>query len=153
MKTKEFIRRVIDLNPCWQVHENGGSITVLNEEKCKVAVVSQTEAGLCKTWLSRVPEPFPYLLANLVRDFALTPLAEREDEKKYYVKVFNSFEGFLYVYADCVMLSARVDDSRGQFTQKDIDELKQRYDIPLDWDKVKLIEVEDKETIDGESDF
>ena len=147
MKTKEFIRRVIDLNPSWQVHGNGGSITVLNEEKCKVAVVSQTEAGLCKTWLSRVPEPFPYLLANLVRDFALTPLDERKDEKKYYVKVFNGDLGYLSIKVSTNVVTTN--DINGnwyqtQFTKSEIKQLKQRDDIPLDWDKVKLIEVDDE---------
>ena len=145
MKTKEFIRLVIDLNPDWQIHKNGSSIAIFNELDYKIAEVSQTEVGTYKVWGYKIDDFYQYAFDNLVSDFALTPLSEREDDKKYYVKVFNSFEGFLYVYEDCVMLSARVDDSRGQFTQKDIDELKQRYDIPLDWDKVKLIEVEDED--------
>lgn len=148
MKTKEFIRRVIDLNPCWQVHGNDYSITVLNEEKCKAAVVSLTEEGLCKMWLSRVPEPFPYLLANLVRDFALTPLSEREDEKRYYVKVFNGDLGYLSIKSSTNVVTTN--DINGnwyqtQFTKSEIKKLEQLNGIAIDWDKVKLIEVDDDE--------
>ena len=145
MKTNEFIRRAVDLNPCWQVHGNDYSITVLNEEKCKVAVVSLKEAGLCKTWLSRVPEPFPYILANLVRDFALTPLEEREDEKKYYVKVFNGDLGYLSIKSSTNVVTTN--DINGnwyqtQFSRAEIEKLKQLNGIAIDWDKVKLIEVD-----------
>ena len=139
MKTKEFIKRVESIG---YKTEKRHSVIIMrdpdNINKRAAVVNMQSERKLSI-------DDAIYGLTKLIVEYADTPLAEREDDKKYYVKVFNSFEGFLYVYADCVMLSARVDDSRGQFTQKDIDELKQRYDIPLDWDKVKLIEVDDED--------
>jgi len=139
MKTSEFIKRVEKLG--YKTVKIDSYIIVYDPDNMDERV------GAVNIYCERQLSIYDaiYDLTKLLIEYAETPLDERETEKKYYVKVFNNFEGFLYVYADCVMLSARVDDSRGQFTQKDIDELKQRYDIPLDWDKVKLIEVEDDE--------
>ena len=155
MKTNEFIERVKELG--YNVYRPSDSKDKYTEVCFRytdaygyiyngdlVANVSET-AVKSFSCSSIYFDSDNYELAKLLIEYANTPLGERRDGKKYYVKVFNSFEGFLYVYEDCVMLSARVDDSRGQFTQEDIDELKQRYDIPLDWDKVKLIEVTDNE--------
>ena len=147
MKTNEFKKQVSELG--FKALASNIYMTVYNDKYDIIGMISVGCPFVVDTdqskFLSLSAQDRKGLLKLLV-EYAETPLDEREDEKKYYVKVFNSFEGFLYVYEDCVMLSARVDDSRGQFTQEDIDELKQRYDIPLDWDKVKLIEVEDEQS-------
>ena len=80
-----------------------------------------------------------------------------KEEKKYNVKVLKGDFGYLNVeyHADGLIMYDRKQNNKyqTQFTETEIEQLKQRYDIPLDWDKVKLIEVDDKEIIDGESDF
>lgn len=88
---------------------------------------------------------------------AETPLEEREDGKKYYVKVFKGYRGYLNVsYVTRKFMTADKKQTvsyQTQFTETEIEQLKQRDDIPLDWDKVKLIEVDDKEIIDGKSNL
>ena len=81
-------------------------------------------------------------------NYAETPLGEREDKKKYYVKVFKGNMGCLNIYnfnRGEAMISDRKQNSacQTQFTEAEIEQLKQRNDIPLDWGKVKLIEVND----------
>lgn len=61
--------------------------------------------------------PFSNKLYMILSELAITPLDEREEEKKYYVKVFDG-QNFLKLNL----------------------QLKQRDDIPLDWNKVTLEE-------------
>lgn len=78
------------------------------------------------------------------------PDDEREDEKKYYVKVFKGVFGYLNVEydADGLITYDRKQNNKyqTQFTKTEIAQLKRRDDIPLDWDKVKLIEVDDEQS-------
>ena len=139
MKTKEFIKRIESIG--YKMVKTDWYINIydkynITEQVASVNIYAERQLSISNAF---------YDLTKLIIEYAETPLDEREDEKKYNVKVFNSFEGFLYVYKDYVMLSARVDDSRGQFTETEIAQLKQRDDIPLDWEKVKLIEVTDDE--------
>ena len=77
------------------------------------------------------------------------PLDEREEEKKYYVKVFNGDMGYLNVnhVASEFITSNREQTGpfQTQFTKSEIEKLKQLNGIAIDWDKVKLIEVDDDE--------
>lgn len=87
-----------------------------------------------------------YKLTKLIIEYAETPLSEREDGKKYYVKVFKGIFGYLNVEYDAGELITydrkQNNNYQTQFTKTEIEQLKQRNDIPLDWDKVKLIEVD-----------
>ena len=72
----------------------------------------------------------------------------QESEKKYAIKVFsgNYRDHFLAKYlalkreTGTPLISTNDDDSRWQahFTEKEIEELKKRDDIAIDWDKVEL---------------
>lgn len=113
-----------------------------NEE---VAYVKTNERYSVTVWFEKYFKKLPFSnnLYMILSELAMTPLDERAEEKKYYVKVFQAY------------LNIRVIDNRPsintsyenyaihtKFTEKEIEQLKQRDDIPLDWNKVKLEETE-----------
>lgn len=92
--------------------------------------------------------PFSSKLYMILAELAATPLDERMEEKKHYAKVYDSAIGYLNINNFTGKISVG-DKSEGtvyktKFTNKDIGELKQRDDIPLDWNKVTLEEIEDE---------
>lgn len=88
--------------------------------------------------------PFSNKLYMILSELAITPLDEREEENKYYVKICGGSLGYLNIKTPTnKMIVDSKDDACGiktKFTDKAIKQLKQRDDIPLDWDKVTLEE-------------
>jgi len=146
MKTKEFIKQVEELG--YKTVKVHSFITVYDPDNMdeKVAAVSmRSERQLS------ISDAI-YTLAKLLVDYAETPLDEREDETRYYVKLFGGDRGYLNIYSfnhDEAMISDREQNKsfKTQFTATEIEQLKQRNDMAIDWDKVKLIEVDDDENV------
>ena len=92
--------------------------------------------------------PFSNKLYMILAELAATPLDERVEEKKKYVKVYDSRAGYLNIDNFTGKMSVsdvfECDGIKTKFTYKDIEELKQRDDIPLDWNKVAFEETEDE---------
>jgi len=90
--------------------------------------------------------PFSNKLYMILAELAITPLDKREEEKKYYVKIFDGGLGYLNIDIQTGKVKTdnvhESDDIKTKFTDKNIEELKQRDDIPLDWNKVTLEEAE-----------
>ena len=144
------------------VDEQGGHIVTLVEETEKVVLTKEQAEIVEEAHGSNHP-------ANYISDWTYCEEEELlmrayvngytvEKEPKYYVKVLGGDRGYLNIYSfnnDEAMIGDRKQNESFQvlFTATEIEHMKQREDIPLDWDKVKLIEVDEKETIDGESDF
>ena len=88
--------------------------------------------------------PFSNKLYMILAELAITPLDKREEEKKYYVKIFDGGLGYLNIDIQTGKVKTdnvhESDDIKTKFTDKNIEELKQRDDIPLDWNKIKLEE-------------
>lgn len=101
--------------------------------------------------LSKIPSKDK--LYMILVELAMTPPDERVEERKHYVHAFNVDMGYLnidngvnnqlnkqgkpfindkYEYAGATT----------KFTDKEIEQLKKRDDIPLDWSKVHLEEAE-----------
>ena len=68
----------------------------------------------------------------------------KASEKKYTIKVLNTEFGFLYKVdsIETIMLT-NTNDAGSYFTQSEIEALKHRQDIAVDWDKVELEEVDE----------
>lgn len=87
-------------------------------------------------------------LYMILAELAITPLDERGEEKKYYVKVGDSIFSYLNIYTVTNKMLMMVGDTcetkfiKTKFTDKDIEELKQYDNIPLDWSKVTLEDAE-----------
>lgn len=114
----------------------------------EVAYVRTDKRYSISVWFE---EYFPKLsfsnkLYMILSELAMTPLDEREETKKYYVKIFDGSFGYLNIdistgqmAADC---ASETECIKTKFTSKAIEQLKQRDDVPLDWNKVKLEEAE-----------
>lgn len=90
--------------------------------------------------------PFSRKLYRILAELAITPRDERVEDKKYYVKIFDGKAGYLNInIIDGRMTTNSMyeDDAfKTKFTNKAIEQLKQRDDIPLDWNKVILEDAE-----------
>jgi len=155
MKTSEFKKQVEELGLSWETVGDSliifrGSFSTSNNIvaniNTKYSFVLSTE------WVGfdRLSDDNQKQLLNVSFDYAQTPIEERKEEKKYNVHVNpNEFKGYLIVNLtkDKWMLSDKYNNEYWQamFTQSEIDDLELRDDVPLDWDKVKLIEVDDDE--------
>jgi len=112
----------------------------------EVAYVRTNERYSVTVWFEKYfPKlPFSNKLYMILAEISMTPLDERVEEKKYYVNVCDSALGYLNINTFTGKMSmndiSEGDGYKTKFTDKAIEQLKQRDDIPLDWDKVKLEE-------------
>lgn len=80
-----------------------------------------------------------------VAELKATPIKERFPEKRYTVQVFHYSEGYLNINKNSgePLISTPVDEFgyKTQFTQQEIEILKRRSDLAIDWDKAKIEKV------------
>ena len=142
MKTKEFIKRVEKIG--YKTVKTDWYINIydkynITEQVASVNIYAERQLSISDAF---------YDLTKLLIAYAETPLDEREEEKKYYVKVFNGDLGYLSIKPSTNVVTTN--DINGnwyqtQFTRAEIEKLKRLNNIAIDWDKVKLIEVDDDE--------
>ena len=122
MKTSELKKIVEDNGRMIDFFESG--VLIINNKSG--ATIGKVSLMICKKFL--IDSTCPKVIAQAILDYAYTPLEEREEEKKYYLKsklkdrdlneLFIVKGGELYNYE--MYLSPSV---RNQFTQKEIDEM------------------------------
>lgn len=141
MKYSEAEKQIKALSSKYNVNMADGDF-IVNYKNMLVAWVKNNKRYLLynnENCFKKIP--FSNKLYMILAELAITPLDERDEEKKYYVKAFQAY------------LNIRIIDNRPsintsyenytihtKFTLKEIEQLKQRNDIPLDWSKVKLEE-------------
>lgn len=89
-------------------------------------------------------------LLNSIAELENTPVKERFHEKKYTIQVIANYDS---AYLNChkednsmtFYDDIETDHVKTRFTQAEIDELKQRPDLAIDWDKAIIKEVKDDE--------
>jgi len=83
--------------------------------------------------------PFSNKLYMILSELAMTPLDERIDEKKYLVKAFGTYLN-IETNNNHPSMNTRDDclEFKTNFTADEIEELKKRKDVPLDWNKVNI---------------
>lgn len=90
--------------------------------------------------------PFSNKLYMILSEIAITKLDERVEVKKYYVKIFDGEFGYLNIdISTGQMITDTIHETecvKSKFTNKAIEQLKQREDVSLDWNKVILKEAE-----------
>ena len=85
--------------------------------------------------------PFSNKLYMILSELAITPLDERVEEKKYHVKAFQAYLNIRLIdNSSSINTSYETYAIHTKFTKKEIEQLKKRDDIPLDWNKVTLEE-------------
>lgn len=149
MKYSEAEKQIKTLSKKYHIKMRGGNFDVAYNGKPYVTYVSDIyEYGLYVNDVNKFSGmPFSNKLYMILAELAMTPLDERVEEKKHYVKIFNNDFGYLNIESSTgEMVVSGMPESYGyktRFTDKEIEELKQRDDIPLDWNKVTFDEVED----------
>lgn len=148
MLYSEAEKQIKALSSKYDIDMNWGNFEAVYNGKTHIILVS----GSCKyglyvigvnTFLSM---PFSSKLYMIMAELASTPLDERVEEKKHYVKVFDNDFGYLNIdnsHGDMVIANMSAGYGYNtKFTDKEIEELKQRDDIPLDWSKVTFEDAE-----------
>lgn len=91
--------------------------------------------------------PFSNKLFMIMSELAMTPLDKRVEEKRHYIKMFNNSDGFLNIDTDngkmSVCDSEEFSPFKTKFTDKEIEELKARDDVAIDWNKAHILDVEE----------
>lgn len=157
MKTKEFIRKMDDVAGA-AIALPGTGIHTYNFEGKKVGWVSIDEFGVADT-------SYPALdtmknkeeVVKLMFEYALTPLDEREDAKKYFVKMMPKGDNYLNQSKanNHLFLSSASNTEmyKTEFTEEEYNDLWERYDkwLPkFDKDDPHFVEVQDDTTKKGE---
>jgi hypothetical protein len=117
----------------------------INYKGVEIAFVNSDSEYSVGVWNSKCFHklPFSNKLYMILSELAMTPVDRRVEEKKYQVKVFGNY---LNVPVDDLLpflfYGDETEKVKTHFTLKEIEELKQRDDVPLDWDKVTLEEAQ-----------
>lgn len=136
MKAKEFIKKAKELgysagtflDGSMVVYYGGDIIVSINEDMPYGMIIN------IKHLKSLTKELF-----DLCVEYAKTPIEERKEEKKYYLKICGTFYVSNYAYLNFnikygnYMLSDGKQNHRyqTQFTQKEIDEVKEKFNTNL----------------------
>lgn len=144
MKYSEAEKQIKALSSKYRVNEFSGSFDISYSES-EIAYVSYSKRYSYCIWNKRYFSklPFSNKLYMILSELAMTPLDERVEEKKYQVKAFGNYLNIRAI-DNYPSINTSYDNSaiHTKFTLKEIEQLKQRNDIPLDWNKVKLEEVD-----------
>lgn len=146
MKYSEAENKIKALSSKYDIDMSWGYFDIVyNGKTCVICVSCSYEYGLRVSDVNKFSKlPFSNKLYMILAELAMTPIDERVEEKKYYVKVYDSLTGYLNInYFTSKMSVDSESEGNGcktKFTDKDINELKQRDDIPLDWSKVTFEE-------------
>lgn len=153
MKYSEAEGQIKKLSNKYDVEMNGKDFCIVYDGKLRIAYVDGiNKYGLHANYGVFLNMPANDELFMILAHLAKTPLDKRVEEKKYHIRIFDGLLGYLNI--DTTANKMRVYDVyetydsygncliKTKFTDKDIEELKRRDDIPLDWKKVKLEEVE-----------
>lgn len=138
MLTKEFIREVEELglecSDCltiFAIYRDGDLVSLVSKN-------TKFLAGTAYDSFKYLPDELKEKLYNIIDDYARTPLEDREDEKKYYLKhrKTNISPYYLNVFCgeDGHIVESNVDMVvlKNQFTQKEIDEIKNIFNTRFD---------------------
>lgn len=147
MKTKEFIKRVEDLGytifstnePFIQIYDHRERILAEVSREKQYQININNDEHITKT------------LFDLIVEYASTPVEDREEEKRYYLKHRWLTEGGFYryvkhhtkAYGKKYELASWTfgDTSDMQYTFKEIEEIKKKFDTDLS--DFEMVEVED----------
>lgn len=154
MTTKEFIREVEDLGFDTEIGLIGW--IWIADERDVVAVIERNEMYKINTdddvAFNRVATAKQKKLFDLLVEYASTPLEYREEQERFFLKFkIEKDDDFNYLnydkVEDALMLDTSFETSRVQtsFTQKEIDDIKEGFEVTLsDFEKILVEEDEEK---------
>lgn len=152
LTTKEFIRKVKDLGFDIEIGLKGW--IWIADERDVVAVVERNEMYKINTdenvTFNKVAANKRKKLFDLLFDYASTPLKDREEEQRFYLKTkikagdFRRYLNFSKRYNRIEIGSIdNTGEYQTQFTQKEIDDIKKRFGLTLsDFEQIPVEEVD-----------
>lgn len=158
MKTKEFVKKVEELGFDVAVKEynNEKCIQLFNSNGYAILKVSKEciyESTTTFNEFTNLQKDLKKQLFDLLVEYSSTPIKEREEEKKYYLKhkflrndhdKYYLNDNYLNNYTPknnwVLKNKATTDNYKTQFTKQEIEELKEKFNTSLD--DFEIIEVE-----------
>lgn len=151
MKTKDFLREVEKLG--FKVLRSRKSFLIYYEKYLVsyVFINERFHTGMTCEFSEYLSEELKEKLYNLIDEYARTPLDEREEPEKFYLKINMMTRNrcdYLNYYKeeDILMLDVRLETyyAQTQFTQKEIDEMKVKFGLTLsDFEQIPVEEYEE----------
>jgi hypothetical protein len=144
MKYSEAEKQIKALSSKYSTDMIGEYFNV-NYKGAEVAYVSTKKQYFTRVWFEDRFKQMP--LSNkiymILSEIAITPLDERVEAKKYQVRAFGKYLNLNVITSDIFLSdNTNTEHFKAEFTIKEIEQLKQREDIPLDWNKVTLVEAD-----------
>lgn len=147
MKTSEFIKKVKELG--YDIKISGEDV-IIKHDGCIFAMISRTSPYTMSTYTAFRVKHADELL-DLCVEYVKTPIEERKDVKKYHLylkrtkpKFFDDVGSYLTfnTYTNTFSIDVGVETAHltAQFTQEEIDEIKEKFNTDLS--EFKQIEVE-----------
>lgn len=150
MKYSEAEKQIKTLSSDYEIDMSDGDFNVIYNRNVELIYVDGYERykldinSYYKESFSNMP--FSSMLYMILSELAITPLNKRTEQKKQYVKICNHPSGYLNIDTDTIKWDVdtkkEMHSIKTKFTDKEIEQLKQRDDIPLDWNKVTFEEAE-----------
>lgn len=147
MKYSEATKQIKALSSKYRIDRCDGDFNVVYKSTQGIFVDGTYRYEMCvgnRKEFSKLPVSDK--LYMILSELAMTPLDERVEERKRYVKICDGSLGYLNIKSsNNKMIVDSQDDACGiktKFTDKEIEQLKKRDDIPLDWNKVHFEDVE-----------
>lgn len=144
MKTKEFKNKILEFGFYFKAYHNGRTCIFSDFELNKLVAIVDTEACFSADLDYRSFDDLEHErkeeLFNLIVEYARTPIEEREEPKKYYLKhkwLTNNGGSYncLNFYVDENKYSIESDSDmygfKTQFTQAEIDKIKEKFNTDL----------------------
>ena len=145
MKTKEFIKKVEELGYDVELYP---SHVVIKTSNISVATVyTQRLYEINTRSIVKVELTHKEELFDLIIKYAKTPIDEREEPKKYYLRYKWINADYNYLNYDCRLDVYGLDRIlsfnwiKGKFTLEEIEDIKEKYDTKLE--DFEIVEVEE----------
>lgn len=145
MKYSKAEKQIKALSSKYYIDMGDGDFNIVYKGNTSVAYVSgayRYTVGIGGSYDKFSKLPFSNKLYMVMSELAMTPLDERLEEKKHYIKIFDNMFGYLNISTLTGKMGVHDWDEIGsiktRFTDKEIEQFKHREDIPLDWKKIKL---------------
>lgn len=146
MKTKEFIKRVEELG--FKVNRTVAQIDIIAHSFTIARVYTNRMYAMNAFTFINIEWRNQDKLFDLIVEYAKTPIEDREEEKKFYLwHKYSRFDNGSRKYLGMDLLKYKPDSCskityrwmKNQFTEKEIDEIKEKFNTDLkDFEKTEV---------------
>ena len=146
MKTSEFIKYFEDKG--FTVKYLNKVLKVFDRHNKTVLIIEKEMVNTRFIDFLTMPEEVKQEINTIIFKYLMTPPEEREDEKRYYLKLkgfSNEEETYLCAYdfwSDWILIDKdelkHGDEFYFKFTQKEIDEMPECYTHPAVWEQIEV---------------